>query len=414
MPLTGFVRDALVAMFSGGWRYRLWLGALFALVATGGWFYVDQLDRGLIITGMSDQVSWGFYIANFTFMVGIAAAAVLLVIPAYLFHREDVKQVVLIGEAMAVAAVVTAILLVVVDLARPDRFWHIIPFLGQFNLPQSMLAWDVVVLYGYLFLNLFIAFYILYSHYRGRQPTLRRYFPFVVVTIFWAVSIHTVTAFLFSANSGRPFWNTALLAPRFIASAFVSGPALIVVSLLLMRRYWAYRINQAVIDLMGVILMFSLYVNLFFVAAELFTDFYNETSHAASLRYLYLGLDGFDGLKPWIWSALALNVTAVALLSFERLRRDNRFLVLAACLSFVGIWIEKGPGFVIPGFIPTPLGEIFEFTPTFPELMITLACWAVGALTFTLLARAAVAFESGQWRAGLAQPPRAHSASQAR
>jgi len=395
MTLLHFFRDGLRAMFQGGKGYWTWLALLFALIAIGCWYYIIQLQQGLVITGMSDQVSWGFYIANFTFMVGIAAASVLLVIPAYLFHREDVKRVVLIGKAMAVAAVITAILLVVVDLARPDRFWHIIPFIGRFNFPQSMLAWDVVVLYGYLFLNLLIPFYILFKHYRGLQPKLAAYLPFVVITIFWAISIHTVTAFLFSANSGRPFWHTALLGPRFLASAFVSGPALIIVSLLLIRRYWKFQIGQAVINMLGIILMFALYTNLFFVGVELFTDLYNETDHAASIRYLYLGLHGFDGLTPWIWTALVLNSIAVLMLSIEKLRHNIPMLVVACGLSTVGIWIEKGMGFVIPGFIPTPTGEIFEFTPTFPEVMITVGCWAIGALVFTLLARAATAIESG-------------------
>lgn len=383
-------------MFSGGKLYYAWLLLLTGITLIGAFYYGIQLRDGLIITGMSDQVSWGFYIANFTFMVGIAAASVLLVIPSYIFHRDDVKNVVLIGEALAVSAVITAILLVVVDLARPDRFWHIIPFIGKFNLPISMLAWDVVVLYGYLFLNLFIPFYILFKHYRGEQPSLKHYFPFIVITIFWAISIHTVTAFLFSASSARPFWHTSLLGPRFIASAFVSGPALIIVSFLLIRKYWDFQIKQAVIDMMAVILMFALYISLFFVLMELFTDFYNESEHAASIRYLFLGLHGFDGLQAWIWTAILVNVVAVIILSFETLRKDMRYLVVACVLSFIGIWIEKGMGFVIPGFIPTPLGEIFEFIPTFPEIMITLACWAIGALTFTLLAKAAVSIESGE------------------
>jgi Ni/Fe-hydrogenase subunit HybB-like protein len=394
--LMAFFKDGLRAMFTGGRLYYLWLLTLVAITVIGAGFYIIQLRDGLIITGMSDQVSWGFYIANFTFMVGIAAASVLLVIPSYIFHRDDVKKVVLIGEALAVAAVITAILLVVVDLARPDRFWHIIPFIGKFNLPMSLLAWDVVVLYGYLFLNLFIPFYILFKHYRGQQPSLKHYFPFIVITIFWAISIHTVTAFLFSASSARPFWHTSLLGPRFIASAFVSGPALIIVSFLVIRKYWNFQIRQAVIDMLAVILMFALYISLFFVLVELFTDFYNESEHAASVRYLFFGLHGFNGLVPWIWFAMIINVTAVVILSFEKLRKDMRYLVVACVLSFTGIWIEKGMGFVIPGFIPTPLGEIFEFSPTFPEVMITLACWAIGALTFTLLARAAVAIESGQ------------------
>ncbi len=397
--LMAFFKDGLRAMFTGGRLYYLWLLTLVAITVIGAGFYVIQLRDGLIITGMSDQVSWGFYIANFTFMVGIAAASVLLVIPSYIFHRDDVKKVVLIGEALAVAAVITAMLLVVVDLARPDRFWHIIPFIGKFNLPMSLLAWDVVVLYGYLFLNLFIPFYILFKHYRGQQPSLKHYFPFIVITIFWAISIHTVTAFLFSASSARPFWHTALLGPRFIASAFVSGPALIIMSFLVIRKYWNFQIKQAVIDMLAVILMFALYISLFFVLVELFTDFYNESEHAASVRYLYFGLHGFNSLVPWIWFAMIINVAAVVILSFEKLRKDMRFLVVACGLSFTGIWIEKGMGFVIPGFIPTPLGEIFEFSPTFPEIMITLACWAIGALTFTLLARAAVAIESGQIRA---------------
>ena len=399
MTFIAFIRDGIRAMFQGGRMYYLWLLFLVALIAIGAGYYVIQLRDGLIITGMSDQVSWGFYIANFTFMVGIAAASVLLVIPSYIFHREDVKQVVIIGEALAVAAVITAILLVVVDLARPDRFWHIIPFIGKFNLPHSLLAWDVVVLYGYLFLNLFIPFYILFKHYKGEEPSLKHYFPFIVIAIFWAISIHTVTAFLFSASSARPFWHTAILGPRFIASAFVSGPALIIVSFLLIRKYWGFQIRQTVIDMMATIMMFTLYINLFFVGVEWFTDFYGETEHAASIRYLYFGLHGYDSLVPWIWTAFTINVIAVLILSFEKLRKDMRYLTVACGLAFIGIWIEKGMGFVIPGFIPTPIGEIFEFTPTFPEIMITIACWAIGALVFTLLARSAVAIVSGKVRA---------------
>lgn len=399
MTFIAFIRDGIRAMFQGGRMYYLWLLFLVTLIAIGAGYYVIQLRDGLIITGMSDQVSWGFYIANFTFMVGIAAASVLLVIPSYIFHREDVKQVVIIGEALAVAAVITAILLVVVDLARPDRFWHIIPFIGKFNLPHSLLAWDVVVLYGYLFLNLFIPFYILFKYYKGEEPSLKHYFPFIVIAIFWAISIHTVTAFLFSASSARPFWNTALLGPRFIASAFVSGPALIIVSFLLIRKFWGFQIRQAVIDMLATIMMFTLYINLFFVGVEWFTDFYGETHHAASIRYLHFGLHGYDSLVPWIWTAFSINVIAVLILSFEKLRKDMRYLSAACGLAFIGIWIEKGMGFVIPGFIPTPIGEIFEFTPTFPEVMITIACWAIGALTFTLLARAAVAISSGKVRA---------------
>lgn len=397
-----FVTDGVREMLRGGPAYWRWLGALAVVFAAGVIAYVGQLNQGLVVTGMSDQVSWGFYISNFAFLVGIAAAAVLLVIPAYLFHRADVKAVVLIGEGLAVAAVLCAMLFVTVDLGRPERVWHMFPVVGRFNWPMSLLAWDVVVLSGYLALNLALPLYVHWCHYHGRDPVLKQYFPVVVIAMFWAISIHTVTAFLFSANAGRPFWHTALLGPRFIASAFVSGPALIIVALQVLRRTTGYTIQQGVIDLLALVMTVALQISLFFVAAELFTDFYNETSHAGSIRYLFFGLDGHSKLQPWIWTALVLNVGAVVILSINPLRRDMRWLNLACGLAFVGIWIEKGMGLVVPGFIPTPLGEVFEYTPTLREIVVALGIWAFGALVFTLLAKASIAIETGRIRASSA------------
>ncbi len=369
---------------------------LCAIIFIGGLNYVQQLQTGLVVTGMSDQVSWGFYISNFAFLVGIAAAAVLLVIPAYIFERKDVKGVVLMGEGIAVAAVVMAMLFVLVDLGRPERVWHMIPVLGRFNFPLSLLAWDVVVLSGYLVLNLAIPFYILYSKYRGGEPDLRLYFPFVVLAIFWAVSIHTVTAFLFSANPARPYWHTALLGPRFIASAFVSGPALIILTFQVVRKVSDYPVKQSVIDLLALIMTFALQISLFFVAAELFTDFYNEGTHSASIRYLFLGLEGFSSLTPWIWTALIFNLAAVTILTIHPLRRNMMTLNIACVLSFIGVWIEKGMGLVVPGFIPTPLGEIFEYSPTMVEVWVTLGIWALGILIFTMLANFVIAVEQAK------------------
>ncbi len=294
-------------------------------------------------------------------------------------------------------------LFVVVDLGRPDRALHMLPIIGSLNFPQSMLAWDVLVLNGYLALNLAIPFYVHYCHYQGREPNPRAYFPFVVLAIFWAISIHTVTAFLFSANTARPFWNIALLGPRFIATAFVSGPALIIIVLQLIRRYTSYPVPSSVIDTLALIMTVALQISLFFIGVELFTDFYNEGAHAASVRYLYFGLEGMNALVPWIWSALAMNLVAVVILTIHPLRRQRRFLNIACVLAFFGIWIEKGMGFVVPGFIPTPLGEVFEYSPTAVELVLSAGIWAFGALVFTLLARASIAIETGAVGAGAAR-----------
>jgi molybdopterin-containing oxidoreductase family membrane subunit len=407
MNLTRFVADGLREMLRGSPAYWRWLGGLALMAGIGVAAYIHQLRSGLVVTGMSDQVSWGFYISNFAFLVGIAAAAVLLVIPAYIFHRADVKAVALLGEGLAVAAVVSAMLFVVVDLGSPERAWHLIPFIGRFNWPNSMLAWDVVVLNGYLALNLALPFYVHYSHWSGREPNLKLYFPVVVVAMFWAISIHTVTAFLFSSNAARPFWHTALLGPRFIASAFVSGPALIIAVLLVIRRTTDYPVRQSVVDMLALVMTVALQISLFFVAAELFTDFYNETTHAGSMRYLYFGLDGLSALRPWIWTALGMNLVAVVILSVHRLRLDPKLLNLACGLAFIGIWIEKGMGLVVPGFIPTPLGEVFEYTPTLIEILVTLGIWSVGALLFTLLAKASIAIQTGRVRALPAWEPAA-------
>lgn len=396
--LVAFFVDSLRQVFRGGRLYWSWVGGLGLLVLLGASFYWHQLQQGLITTGMSDQVSWGVYIANFTYLVGIAAAAVMLVIPAYVFHREDVKNVVLIGEGIAVAAVIMSILFVVVDLGRPDRIWHMIPWVGRLHFPASLLAWDIVVLTGYLVLNLAIPFYILFTRYRGREPSLRTYFPAVLISIAWAISIHTVTAFLFSSNVARPFWHTAVLGPRFLASAFTAGPALIVLALQFIDRNTPFKVQSSVIGLMALITTVALQINLFLLGAEIFTDFYFRTEDVAAATYLYLGLNGANRLVPWIWSAIVLNGTAAVILTTHVLRGRRTFLSIACVLAIVGVWIEKGMGLVVPGFVPTPLGEVFEYSPRWGEVFISLGIWALGALIFIFLTKIAIPIELGHLR----------------
>jgi Ni/Fe-hydrogenase subunit HybB-like protein len=396
MAFLQFIIDALKENLRGSPRYWSWIGLLLALFSYGVFFYIRQMQTGLVVTGMSDQVSWGFYIANFAFFVGIGAAAVLLVIPAYIFHRKDIKHVVLLGEGMAIAAVLVAMMFVLVDLGRPERAWHFIPYLGRFNFPDSILAWDVIVLNGYLMLNILILAFVLFLHYQGREPKSRFYFFIVVLAMFWAISIHTVTAFMFSSNPARPMWHTSLLGPRFISSAFASGPALIIITLGIIRNITQYRIKQSVIDTLAIILTVALQISLFFTGVEMFTDFYNEGEHGASMRYLFLGLEGMGKLRPWIWAALVMNLIAVVLLMIHPLRQNMKWLNTACVLTFLGIWIEKGMGLVVPGFIPTTLGEVFEYTPTFTELSIAVGIWSFGMLVFTILAKTIIAVETGR------------------
>ncbi len=396
--LARFFVDSLMEVLRGNRFYWGWVCGLAGIFAVGLVAYSQQLAGGLILTGMSDQVSWGVYIANFTFLVGVAAAAVMLVIPAYIFHRDDMKQMVLIGEGIAVAAVVMCISFVTVDMGRPDRIWHMIPLLGRFNFPASLLAWDMLVLSGYLFLNLTIPFYILYTRYQGRVPKPRIYYPGVLISIVWAISIHTVTAFLFSSNVARPFWHTAVLGPRFLASAFASGPALIILALQIIDRITRLKVSPSVIAFLALVATVSLQINLFLLGVEIFTEFYFPTDHTASARFLFFGLNGYDALVPWIWTAIGMNLIAVTILSIHAFRRRIPLLNLGLMLAIVGVWIEKGMGLIVPGFVPTPIGEVFEYSPTVVEVVVSLGIWALGLLIFTLLAKVAIPIELGELR----------------
>jgi Ni/Fe-hydrogenase subunit HybB-like protein len=536
--------------FVGDWRYYAWMGALTMLALIGLNAYCKQFVHGLIVTGMSDQVSWGVYIANFTFLVGVAAAAVMMVIPVYIYRNEELHDLVIFGELLAVAAIIMCLMFVTVDLGRPDRFWHLIPGIGQFNFPASMLSWDVIVLNGYLLLNVYICGYLLYCRYQKKSPAKWFYIPFVFIAIVWAVSIHTVTAFLYVGLGGRPFWNSSIVGPRFLASAFTAGPALIILAMQVVRRVTgssngnsakqtfaetalatptrkatdadlneltrylpelaavpsndlkaaasdAQVINaeagdmqlrqgdkdtyvffvvkghvvvrreeegraritrsigpgeifgessalahhertasafaedeskiirfpvtaldifmkqakmrafvharmterllisdRALLTLRGIVQV-SMLINVFLLINEVFKEFYSGNLHVASSKYLFLGLHGHHALVPWIWTAVAFNVIAMFLLVLP-VTRSLKWLNLTCVLSIVGIWIEKGMGLVIPGFVPTPLGEFVEYMPSLNETLICLGIWSFGLLLYTIFLRMAVPILQGR------------------
>ena len=395
-----FISDVVRSMLGESGFYRLWLLALLSLMAAGGWGYAQQMEQGLAITGMTDQVSWGVYIANFTFLVGVAAAAVMMVIPGYFYHIKEIKDGVLIGEMVAIGAIVMCLLFVVVDLGRPDRIWHMIPFIGRFHFPISLLSWDVLVLNGYLLLNLHIPGYILYQRWLGREPIKNYYLPFVYMSVVWAVSIHTVTAFLYNGLGGRPFWNTAILAPRFIASAFTAGPAFIILVFYVVRRYTDFHVEARMIHFLRMVVLVCGLINLFLLGSEIFTEFYTDSTHVASARYLFFGLHGHTALVPWIWTSIGMNVVGILMLLSRQFEESTRLLRAAPLvLLIVAIWIEKGMGLIIPGFIPTPLGEIVEYMPTAIETLICLGIWATGLLVMTLLIKFATDVETGRLRA---------------
>jgi CRP-like cAMP-binding protein len=427
----------------------------------------------------------------------------------------------------------------------------LIPGIGQFNFPASMLSWDVIVLNGYLVLNVHICGYLLYCRYQKRMPAKWFYVPFVFIAIVWAISIHTVTAFLYVGLGGRPFWNSSIVGPRFLASAFTAGPSLIILAIQVVRRVTAFAsVGEAVqhaggfapkqlmkraatlddFDLLGEflpelksvsaetrreilsgvtvldvsagdvllrqgetdrhaffvlkgrvvvereesgrlrvtrsagpgeqfgevsalagtprmataiaevpsqimrlpadalrklmkspamdkvvharmaerlmitdralmilrgIVQVSMLINVFLLVCEVFKEFYSGTLHGASAKYLFVGLHGHHALVPWIWTAIALNLTAMVLLILP-VSRTLKWLNLTCVLCIVGIWIEKGMGLVIPGFIPTPLGAMVEYSPSLNETLICFGIWAFGLLCYTIFLRMAVPILQGR------------------
>jgi len=398
MHLKPFALSALHSATTGGRRYHMYMGTLTLIMLVGAYAYSLQLRYGLAVTGMNDHVSWGLYISNFTFLVGLAAAAMMLVLPAYVLKDVDFSRAVLMAEAVAVAALVMCLSFVVVDIGNPLAGWHLIPGIGYLNWPRSLLSWDVLVLNGYLAINLAIPFYILYSRFSGRQPDKRKYIPWMYIAVMWAVSIHLVTAFLLAGLPARPFWNTALLGPRFLASAFTAGPAFVILLLSLIRKETKYEISDGAFSKLALITTAAAQVNLVMLISELFYKFYSPTHHGINARYLFFGIDGHNALVPWIWSAIAVNAMATIALMIHPIRRNPRWLVIASAALFIGIWVEKGIGLVVPGFIPSPLGEIVEYTPSLVEIAVTAGVWALGLFVLTVLVRVALPIELGESR----------------
>jgi molybdopterin-containing oxidoreductase family membrane subunit len=385
-----FLWKALLDSVDGNWVFYVWMTGLTAIFLVGANAWATQVRDGMQLTNMSDHVSWALYIANFTFLVGLAAGGVMMVIPAYLYHDEEMHDITLIGELLAIAALIMALMFVVCDLGRPDRFWHLIPGLGRFNFPVSMLTWDVIVLNGYLAINLHICGYLLYMRFLGRKPNPKWYVPFVFLSILWAISIHTVTAFLYCGLGSRPFWNTALLAPRFLTSAFVSGPAFIIIAIQVIRRAIGSNFGNGPIRTLVNIMRITILINLLMVISEVFVEFYTGGSHTSAAHYLYFGIHGHNALVPWIWSSVAMTVTAAILLLNPKVLNRAWILNTACVLAFIGIWIEKGMGMVIPGFVPSTLHELVEYTPSLLEWKIMAGIWALGLMIYTLAIKIAI------------------------
>jgi molybdopterin-containing oxidoreductase family membrane subunit len=370
----------------GDKKYWGWVIALLAVIGVAFAVYLKQLDFGLGITGMSRDVSWGFYIAQFTFLVGVAAGGVMVVLPRYLHDYKAFGRITILGEFLAIAAVVMCLLFIIADLGQPMRAFNVI----LYPTPGSVLFWDMIVLNGYLLLNIVIGWNVLEAE-RNNIHYPKWVKPLIITSIIWAPAIHTVTAFLYCGLPGRGFWMTAILAPRFLASAFAAGPALLILLCLIIRKVTKFDPGREQIQSLAKIVTYAIIINVFFLLCEVFVVFYSRIpSHMSHLQYLFVGLHGHGALVPWMWTSMALMATSIVLLVIPAVRKNESVLAFACVILFIGTWIDKGMGMISGGFVPNPLHHVTEYMPTLPEILITLGVYATGLLVLTILFKVAV------------------------
>ena len=377
----------------GSRKYWIWIGFLLVIILGGAIAYLIQMRDGLAVTGLSRDVSWGFYISQFTFLVGVAASAVMVVLPYYLHNYKAFGKMVVLGELLAIPAVFMCMLFIVVDMGQPSRVVNV--FLHP--TPGSMMFWDTLALMGYLGLNVLISQVTFGAERRGVAPP-KWIRPVIILSIPWAVSIHTVTAFLYSGLEARSFWMTAILAPRFLASAFASGPSLLIILCLLVKKFTKFDPGKQAIQKLAQIVTYALAINVFFVAVELFTGIYSDMPHHKhAFEYLFLGLHHgeFSALVPFMWTSQILALGALLLLLFPKIRAKESALAFICPAIIAAIWIEKGMGMIVTGFIPSPTGQVTEYAPTLIEGGVTIGIYGIGILILTVLYKVAVSVREG-------------------
>lgn len=370
----------------GSGRYWGWIIFLLVLIGIGSGFYSIQWVKGLMVTGMGRDVSWGFYIGQLTYFVGIAAGGVMVVLPYYLHDYKAFGRITILGEFLAVGAIVICGLAVMVDLGNLPRMLNIMLYPN----PTSILFYDMIALNGYMILSIIVGWNVLSAEKKGvKYQTWIKVLAYISIP--WAFSIHTVTAFLYSGLPARHFWLSAIMAPRFLAGAFCSGPALLIILCLIVRKFTKFDPGKEQIRTLGGIVAYAMVLDVFFALLEVFTSFYSQIpGDMHTFIYLFKGLNGHAGLVPIMWTMLFFAALALILLIVPSARRNEKTLVIACISVIISTWIDKGFGLVIGGFIPNPFDQVVEYWPTMTELCITVGFFAVGALVITILYKVAV------------------------
>lgn len=386
--------------------YALFLGLTLAVIAWGLVAYTLQWRTGLAVTGMSNPAAWALYIVNFVFLIGASAGGIIVGALAYALGIERFRPVARLAELAAVNCLILAMIFIMLDIGRPERFWHLFRY-AEFGSP---LIWDVTIIGLYLALALALVYISVRPDLvramaavpaRGRLYRIltlgrtdlspdalarerRLLKALAAISIPAAVLLHSITAWILGLVKAQPGWNTALLAPLFVVSAVVSGLAFVILAAIVSRVFLKIRIDDEAIRGLGRILFFAIPVLAYFLFAEMLTVMYaREPADVDIFREMTSG-----AYAPLFWFDMIGGLLVPFVLLALPIGRTVGGIGLASVLVFVGVLTERWNIVITPLLghtnLPYPPGA---YIPTWPELSLVLATYAVGVLIYLLLAR---------------------------
>jgi molybdopterin-containing oxidoreductase family membrane subunit len=394
-------------------RLKIVVGGLSVIVATGVIAWIYQLWRGLAVTAMTDYFSWGVYIVDFVFFIGISMAGTLISAILRLTGAEWRRPITRMAEGVTVIALLLAAAMIVVDMGRPDRLWKVFIY-GRF---QSPIIWDVMALNTYLvgsalylYLPLIPDLAILRDHpanfsrwrrwlytklalgWRGsaeqHRVLERGVAVLAIVLIPVAISIHTVTAWLFGTTL-RPGWHSTIIGPDFVIGALYSGIAAVLTVMALFR--WMFHLDRYVtlehFKKLSLLLLVSCFAYMYFVINEYMGPGYTGGSEQHLLSSIFSGAFALQ-----FWSMVVIGLLIPAFILVLPQFRTVKGIVIAALLVNVGMWLKRFI-IVVPTlsspFMPPSLakGSYLTYFPTWVEWTITASAFAASCLFYIVFSK---------------------------
>jgi molybdopterin-containing oxidoreductase family membrane subunit len=341
--------DLIAKQRDVGRRFYALVGVLLAVIVVGLSAWVLQLQSGLVITNMRNVISWGVYISLFAWFVGVSAGGLIVSSSAAVFRIKEWEPISKMANLIAAVVIALAAIAILPDIGRPDRI------LNLFLYPNwsSPLMWDVTIIFTYLIISVSELLLLIRAdamRKRGNEVSARRNSSIVRVLAFVALPVavltHSITAWIFGLQISRPLWNTALLAPLFLASALASGLGLVIFVSILGNRLGATKVSKETVVGLGRLLGVIILVDLFLLASEYITAFW-PGAPAETAPFVVEFFGPYGGLA---WIQWSLAIASFALLVYPRLRNSLSAKFVAAAAILVEVFFYRLE-LVIPAFV---------------------------------------------------------------